>query len=62
MNEMTNQRKAELFDKAMGWIYEQLSYADQWEYKETLEDIGFTQEEIDQKLAQLFASEDEKGE
>ena len=43
---MTNKRKAELFDRAMSWIYEHLVYADETEYEETLENIGFTYEEI----------------
>ena len=62
MNEMTNQRKAEMFDKAMNWIYKQLAYADQFEVSEVLEEIGFSEEEIDQKLTQLFNTEDEEGE
>ena len=49
---MTNERKAVLFDQAMDWIYKQLSYADELEISEALEDIGFTEDEIDQVLNQ----------
>jgi hypothetical protein len=55
---MTNERKAELFDKAMGWIFEQLTYADRVDVEETLEDIGFTDEEIDEKLSEMFDEEE----
>jgi uncharacterized protein Smg (DUF494 family) len=54
---MTDSRKAELFDKAMGWIFEQLTYADKLDIEETLEDIGFTDEEINEKLADMFDKE-----
>jgi hypothetical protein len=48
---MTSQRKAELFDNAIGWILKQLAYADRLEYEEVLEEIGFTDEEITNELA-----------
>lgn len=56
---MTNERKAELFDRAMDYIYSQLAYDDETEYEETLETIGFTQEEIDGILSDIFSDEDE---
>ena len=56
---MTNERKAELFDKAMSWIYSRLSYEYEAGYEETLEEIGFTDEEITEEMAQLFADEEE---
>lgn len=49
---MTNKRKAMLFDKAIDWIYKQLSYADELEISEVLEDIGFTEDEITQMFNQ----------
>jgi hypothetical protein len=51
---MTNTRKAELFDKAMGWIFKQLAYGDELTYDETLEEIGFTDEEIAVVLKDIF--------
>lgn len=57
---MTNERKVELFDKAMDWIYRQLVYADRLQYEETLEEIGFTDEEIAEELRDIFAENDEE--
>ena len=54
---MTNERKAELFDKALGWIYSHLEHGDETEYEETLEDIGFTDEEIVKELKYIFEEE-----
>ena len=59
---MTNERKAELFDKAMGWIFRQLSYADEIEYVDALEEIGFTDEEITEEMAEIFADDEEEEE
>lgn len=59
---MTNERKAKLFDKAMDWIYGQLVYADRLLYEETLEEIGFTDEEITEEMAEIFADDDEEEE
>ena len=56
---MTDKRKAELFDKAMGWIFGQLQYGKEWEYEDTLEEIGFTDKEIAEEMAEIFADEDE---
>ena len=47
---MTPERKAELFEKAMDWIFGQLQYAEEWEYSEVLEEIGFTDSEIAERL------------
>jgi len=55
---MTDERKAELFDNAMGFIYSKLEYADETEYEETLEEIGFTEEEIEKTLEDIFNDED----
>ena len=55
---MTNQRKAELFDKAMDYICSTLAYDDEIEYIETLETIGFTEKEIKEKLKGIFNDED----
>lgn len=51
---MTNERKAELFDKVMSWVYSKLEYCEEIEYEETLEEIGFTPEEIDKELREIF--------
>ena len=48
---MTNERKAELFDRAIGWILGQLGYADELTQMEALEDVGLTDEEIAEILA-----------
>ena len=55
---MTNERKAKLFDKAMDWIYGQLVYADRLQYEETLEEIGFSDEEISEELKDIFADDE----
>lgn len=57
---MTDKRKAELFDRAMSWVYEHLVYADETEYEETLENIGFTYEEIEEELANIFVDDEEE--
>lgn len=57
---MTNERKAELFDRAMSFIYSKLVYADETEYEETLEEIGFTDEEIAEELAYIFTDEEDE--
>jgi sulfur carrier protein ThiS len=57
---MTNERKAELFDKAMDWVYKHLVYADETEYEETLEEIGFTDEEIAVEMALIFVEDEEE--
>ena len=55
---MTNERKAELFDKALDYIFSKLVYADETEYEETLEAVGFTQKEIDETLKEIFNDEE----
>ena len=45
---MTNERKAELFDRAIEIILSHLIYADKLEYEETLEKIGYTDDEIEE--------------
>ena len=59
MAQMTNERKAELFDRAMNWVYEHLVYADKAEYEENLENIGFTNDEIAEVLKEVFDDEEE---
>lgn len=59
---MTNERKAELFDKAMSWIYAQLVYSDRTEYEETLEEIGFDDEEIGLEMSNIVFPYDEDDE
>ena len=56
---MTNERKVELFDRAMSWVYEHLVYADKTEYEENLENIGFTDDEIAEVLKEIFNDEEE---
>lgn len=56
---MTNERKAELFDAAMDWIYSRLAYEYEVGYEEALENIGFTDEEIDDVLKVMFADDEE---
>ena len=55
---MTNERKAELFDRAMSYIYSKLMYDDAIEYEETLEEIGFTDKEIAKELENLFVDDE----
>ena len=57
---MTPERKAELFDGAMGWVYKHLVYGDETEYEETLEEIGFTEEEIAEQLSYIFDDDKEE--
>lgn len=47
---MTSERKAELFDEAMGYIYGTLQYDYREVVEEVLESIGFTDEEIKKEL------------
>ena len=55
---MTNKRKAELFDRAMNYIYSTLAYDNEIEYEEVLEEIGFTEKEIEEVLKSIFDIED----
>lgn len=55
---MTNKRKAELFDRAMNYICSKLAYGDEIEYEEVLEEIGFTEKEIEEELKNIFDIED----
>ena len=55
---MTNKRKAELFDRAINYIYSTLAYDDEIEYEEVLEEIGFTEKEIKEVLKNIFDIED----
>ena len=50
---MTNERKAELFGGAMSWVFSQLAYGDNTEIAEALEDIGFTDEEINEMFEEI---------
>lgn len=47
---MTNERKAELFDKALTWIWEHTEGYSQDEYVSALKHIGFTPKEIKEEL------------
>lgn len=51
---MTEKRKTELFDKAMNYIFSTLEYDDELTYEETLEEIGFTEEEIEETLKDIY--------
>lgn len=55
---MTGKRKAQLFDKAISWIFGQLAYADKLTYEETLEEIGCTDEEIAEMLKDIIAEDE----
>jgi hypothetical protein len=57
---MTNERKAELFDGAMNWVWEHMQYFDKEEVEMVLEYIGFTEEEIAEELAGSIYAEDEE--
>jgi hypothetical protein len=48
---MTNARKAELFDKAIEWIWDHSEGYDVQEYLRALKHIGYTQEEILEEIA-----------
>lgn len=56
---MTNERKVKLFDDAMEWIFEHLVYADKVELAINLENIGFTNEEINEIINDMFWDEQE---
>jgi hypothetical protein len=58
--DMTDIRKAELFDKVIEWIMQKLIYAKRWEYVEVLEEVGFTDEEIDEMLSGMFFGDDDE--
>lgn len=47
---MTNERKAELFDNALTWIWEHTEVYGKIEYITALENIGYTPEEIQNEL------------
>ena len=47
---MTNERKAELFDNAITWIWEHIEEYGKDEYVSALENIGFTESEIAEEL------------
>ena len=49
---MTNERKAELFDNAMMWIYEHTGEFDIISYAFACANIGMSREEIDNELAE----------
>lgn len=48
---MTNERKAELFNSAMDWIWVHTEGYGKDEYIGALENIGFTAEEIEEELS-----------
>ena len=47
---MTDERKAELFDKTITWIWEHTEEYGKIEYITALENIGYTPEEIQEEL------------
>ena len=49
---MTDERKAELFDEAMMWIYGQTGESDIIDYAIACQTIGMTRDEIDNELAE----------
>lgn len=54
---MTADRKIKLFDGAIEWILHHLEYEDEIGYAETLEEIGFNEEEIEEILKEIFNDE-----
>ena len=48
---MTDTRKAELFDKAIEWIWDHSEGYDVQEYLKALKHIGYTKEEILEEIA-----------
>lgn len=59
---MTNERKAELFDKAIEWIWDHSEGYDVQEYLRALKHIGYTQAEILEEIVNNnFDDEDVEG-
>lgn len=56
---MTNERKAELFDNAIAWIWEHAENFGVKEYLKALKHIGYTQAEILEELASCNFNEEE---
>ena len=50
---MTSKRKAELFDSAINWIWEHTEYYGDNEYFSALQNIGYTDEEIQEERETL---------
>ena len=48
---MTDERKLKLFDQAITWIWEHTEGYGKKDYIDALENIGFTDEEIQEELA-----------
>ena len=59
---MTNERKAELFQGAMNWIWEHMESFSKQECIWALEHIGFSKEEIDEELTYCTFEEDDEDE
>lgn len=59
---LSNERKLELFDGAMNWIWSRMAYFDKIEIEMALEEIGFTDAEIAEILADLFTEDIESEE
>ena len=55
---MTNERKAELFQGAMNWVWEHMESFSKQECIWALEHIGFSKEEIDEELTYCTFEED----
>jgi hypothetical protein len=55
---MTNERKAELFDHAISWIWEHTNGYGSEEYARALFKIGYTREEIENELFECVYDED----
>ena len=58
---MTNERKIELFDNAIGWIWDHSEGYDVQEYLRAHKHIGYTQEEILEEIANNNFDEEDVG-
>lgn len=56
---MSIERKAELFGGAMDYIFSHMTYDDKAEYEEVFEQVGFTTDEIKEKLKDIFEEDEE---
>lgn len=56
---MTNERKAELFDRAISWIWEHTENYGKQEYINALKRIGYTKKEILEELSECNFGDEE---
>lgn len=56
---MTNERKIELFDKAIEWVWEHTEQHGVSEYLNTLKRIGYTEKEIAEEIANCNFDDEE---